>query len=83
MDIPNKTELSKCQVNKVGQLSSDGSQAGSVYTGGGLSPTICAGCHGYAIGYIIVEVPNVRQHMLLHRRELLEGNDIRNVSEKA
>ncbi len=38
---------------KVGQVSSEGSQAGAVYSPEGLAPTICAGCHGYAMGNII------------------------------
>lgn len=41
------------QIIKVGQVSSDGSQAGMVYSPDGLSPTICAGCHGYAMGNIL------------------------------
>jgi DNA (cytosine-5)-methyltransferase 1 len=40
---------------RVGQASSDGSQSGMVYSPEGLSPTICAGCHGYAMGNIIVK----------------------------
>lgn len=40
-------------VRKIGQISVEGSQAGTVYSTGGAAPTICAGTHGYAIGYII------------------------------
>ena len=43
------------QVIKVGQVSSDGSQAGMVYSPDGLAPTLCAGCHGYAMGNILEE----------------------------
>lgn len=38
---------------KIGQISSKGSQAGTVYSEDGLSPTLCAGTHGYAIGNIL------------------------------
>ena len=41
------------QVIKVG--SSEGSQAGMVYAPEGLAPTLCAGCHGYAMGNILEE----------------------------
>lgn len=57
------------EVKRVGQMSIDGSQAGLVYSTGGVSPTICAGCHGYAIGYIIAE------DFVLHRCELLERDE--------
>jgi DNA (cytosine-5)-methyltransferase 1 len=40
---------------RVGQVSSDGSQAGTVYSDQNIAPTICAGCHGYAMGYIYTE----------------------------
>lgn len=43
------------KVLKVGNLSTGNSQAGTIYrTWGGLSPTLCAGTHGYALGYIVV-----------------------------
>lgn len=44
------------KVLKVGNLSTGNSQAGTIYRtwGGGLSPTLCAGTHGYALGYIVV-----------------------------
>lgn len=35
-------------VEKVGQISNDGSQCGTVFSDRGLAPTIVAGCHGYA-----------------------------------
>jgi DNA (cytosine-5)-methyltransferase 1 len=37
---------------KIGQTSTENSQAGKVYDSKGISPTVCAGTHGYAIGYI-------------------------------
>lgn len=43
------------QVIKVGQVSSEGSQAGMVYAPEGIAPTLCAGCHGYAMGNILEE----------------------------
>lgn len=41
------------QINIVGQISNDGSQAGKVYSTNGVFPTICACTHGYAIGNIL------------------------------
>lgn len=38
------------KVKKMGNVSTKNSQAGTVY-----SPGICAGTHGYAIGYIVVK----------------------------
>lgn len=43
------------KVIKVGNLSIGNSQAGTIYGSWGASPTLCAGSHGYAIGYIVVE----------------------------
>ena len=37
-----------CRTEKVGQISNDGSQCGTVFSDKGLCPTICAGTHGYA-----------------------------------
>jgi DNA (cytosine-5)-methyltransferase 1 len=42
----------KSDIITVGEVSSKGSQAGKVYDINGLFPTICAGTHGYAFGYI-------------------------------
>jgi len=39
---------------KVGQSSNEGSQAGTIYNNKGISPTISAGTHGYAIGLVLV-----------------------------
>ena len=36
----------------IGQSSNNGSQGGKVYSIDGVFPTICAGTHGYALGYI-------------------------------
>ena len=44
----------KKKVIKVGNLSTGNSQAGTIYGSWGASPTLCAGSHGYAIGYIVV-----------------------------
>lgn len=38
---------------RVGQASVDGSQAGMVYSGRETSMTLCAGTHGYAMGYVL------------------------------
>ena len=37
-----------CRIEKVGQISSDGSQCGTVVSENGLSPNLVAGTHGYA-----------------------------------
>ena len=42
----------KTYIKKIGNVSFNNSQAGMVYSIDGLFPTICAGTHGYAIGYI-------------------------------
>ena len=49
------TAIAEPQVIKVGQASSDGSQSGMVYSPDGIFPTLCAGCHGYAMGNILEE----------------------------
>lgn len=41
------------KIIKVGQVSNEGSQSGSVYSTVGLFPTVCACTHGYAIGNIM------------------------------
>ena len=46
------------KVIKVGNLSTGNSQAGTIYGAWGASPTLCAGSHGYAIGYIVVKKKN-------------------------
>lgn len=48
----NKTELIK-----LGNISQNPtSQLGCVYYEGGVSPTICAGTHGYCIAHILEEI---------------------------
>lgn len=49
------TAIAEPQVVRVGQVSSDGSQAGMVYAPDGIFLTLCAGCHGYAMGNILEE----------------------------
>lgn len=49
------TAIAEPQVIKVGQVSSEGSQSGTVYSPDGVAPTLCAGCHGYAMGNILEE----------------------------
>ena len=43
------------KIERVGQISSEGSQCGTVVSSRGLSPTISAGCHGYANPHICEE----------------------------
>lgn len=47
------------ELNKVGQISSDGSQYESVYHENGLMPTLVAGCHGYANSHIVISEPYI------------------------
>ena len=49
------TAIAEPNIIKVGQASSEGSQSGVVYHPDGLAPTLIAGCHGYAMGNIIVQ----------------------------
>lgn len=49
------TAIAEPQVVKVGQASTEGSQCGTVYSIDDLAPTLTAGCHGYAMGYIAEE----------------------------
>lgn len=41
------------KIEKVGQISNEGSQCGTVVSENGLYPTISAGCHGYANPHIL------------------------------
>jgi len=41
------------KIEKVGQISNEGSQCGTVVSTEGLYPTISAGCHGYANPHIL------------------------------
>ena len=41
------------KIEKVGQISNEGSQYGTVVSSDGLYPTISAGCHGYANPHIL------------------------------
>lgn len=45
--------LSLNQIIKLGSASVEKSQAGTVCHVNGIFQTICAGTHGYAIGYIL------------------------------
>ncbi len=40
------------KIEVIGQASNEGSQAGKVYSDKGLSPSLCAGTHGYSMGNI-------------------------------
>ena len=45
-----------CELIKLGNISQNPtSQLGCTYYVGGISPTICAGTHGYCIGHILVK----------------------------
>ena len=43
------------QIQKVGQISNEGSQCGTVVNDEGLSPTLSAGTHGYANPHIFTQ----------------------------
>lgn len=54
--LEQETMASNCEVvkiEKVGQISNEGSQCGTVVSTNGLYPTISAGCHGYANPHIL------------------------------
>lgn len=46
--------LEKTKIQRVGQISSEGSQCGTVISQDGLMSTLGAGCHGYANPHILV-----------------------------
>lgn len=46
-------EHQSIKIEKVGQISNEGSQCGTVVSTEGLYPTISAGCHGYANPHIL------------------------------
>lgn len=50
------------EVKQIGQTSNKGSQAGKVYDNEGIFPTVCAGTHGYAMGYTNDKQPILRKH---------------------
>lgn len=53
-----KTAILPCvepHIQKVGQISNEGSQCGTVVSDEGLYPTISAGCHGYANPHIATQ----------------------------
>lgn len=43
------------KIQKVGQISNEGSQCGTVVSEEGLAPTLSAGCHGYANPHILTK----------------------------
>lgn len=45
----------KKTIERIGQISSDGSQCGTVVSDKGLFPTVSAGCHGYANPHICTQ----------------------------
>ena len=47
-----KEDLPKTAIQKVGQISNEGSQCGTVVSDEGLSPTLSAGTHGYANAHV-------------------------------
>ena len=46
---------SDIKIDKIGQISSEGSQCGTVVSDKGLFPTVSAGCHGYANPHICTQ----------------------------
>lgn len=51
-EIKEENSRGKNNVIVVGQTSNKGSQGGKVFSEDGVFPTICAGTHGYAIGFV-------------------------------
>lgn len=58
---------------KVGNVSSEYSQAGSVFDEDGLFPTICAGTHGYALGYVLEKEKNIIRQLTVEECFALMG----------
>lgn len=58
------------KIIKIGQISNDGSQAGTVINPNGLCFTICACTHGYAIGNILVEKKEIYPCRMVGRNPL-------------
>lgn len=52
---------SKIEIKKVGQISNDGSQCGTVVSEDGLMPTLSAGCHGYANPHVCASEIKIKQ----------------------
>lgn len=43
----------KRTIKRIGQISVEGSQLGVVFKPDGLMTTLCAGTHGYSMGYVL------------------------------
>lgn len=41
------------KIIKIGNISTNNSECGMVYSTGGICMTLTAGCHGYAMGQIL------------------------------
>lgn len=52
------------KIEKVGQISSEGSQCGTVVSTNGVYPTISAGCHGYANPHILEKNTDVEKYRI-------------------
>ena len=55
-------------VKRVGQASTEGSQAGYIYDPEGISPTLVAGTHGYANGYIVAQRGRYDENGVIHQQ---------------
>lgn len=44
-----------CRIEKVGQISNDGSQCGTVISDNGISANLVSGTHGYANNHIVTQ----------------------------
>lgn len=62
----------KTYIKKIGNVSFNNSQGGMVYSVDGLFPTICAGTHGYAMGYIMEELQQTN-NKIIYDMEVLNG----------
>lgn len=59
---------------KVGQISNEGSQCGTVVSGKGLFPTVCAGTHGYGNPHVAAET-DIKERFFRQAAETMEkGN---------
>jgi DNA (cytosine-5)-methyltransferase 1 len=69
-DVPCFMVKSDTTIKKVGYINQD-TQASALYSDNGLAPTMCAGSHGYAMGYIQVKSATAKGY-----DEATEGDSI-------
>ena len=69
--------VEKEKINKVGQISNEGSQCGTVVSDEGLSPTLSAGTHGYANPHTFKSEENMSERQNSIKAKKLPNGNIR------